>query len=320
LRLTGLDEPAELDETFDRPTRFYRPQPARLNPWSAGHPDPLRVAVIGDSFTDGQGNHGYDAYPARLEALLNLNAEQRPVEVRAYAERGSTTHGQLKLLRRAVEWGADLVILGIFLNDAERAGDPALLRRLGEMRPRVPQGRLAWVLRRSAALAWIYQRLENLRCSRAVGRYWRQIYDPDYEGFKLFEQAIRRFRHQTEQAGIAFLPVILPGMATLGPEYASHFAHERIHAVLEAEGQEYLDLLEAFSRTAPGRMSAFATVDPHPSEIAHRIAADEIFHRLLDAGLVEPGYRPQRVETKTRKQWLRELRRVKSVVHLIPDE
>jgi hypothetical protein len=317
LRAMGLDAPAELDETFDRPREIYRPERARMNPWSAGHPDPLRIAVIGDSFTVGQANHSYDAYPARLEALLNLNEGQRPAEVRVYAERGSSTHSQLRFLRRAEEWGPDVLILGIFLNDAELAGDPEQKEMRRNLRPRIPEGALARILPRSAALSWIYQRLENLRCSRAAGAYYRHLYEPEAEGFRLFERGIHVFRQTTEAGDMHFLPVIFPGMATLGPDYASRFAHELIHPVLEAEGLDYLDLLEAFSETMPIRMSAFPVIDSHPSEIAHRVAADAIFEKLLDSGMIEAGYRPRRVERKSRKAWLQEVRRMKSVVHLI---
>jgi len=318
LRIVGLDAPAELDPSFDRPAVFYRPQAARMNPWATGQSDTLRIAVIGDSFTDGQGNHGYDAYPARLEALLNLNKGQRPAEVRIYAERGSPTRGQLKFLHRALEWGPDIVVLGIFLNDTERVNSRKLLARRRDLRPRVPKGRLAWVLRRSAVLAWTYQRLENARCSRDTMAYFQYIYDPEYEGFKQFARAIRTFRHLTKKDGVRLLAVVFPGMAANGADYRFEFAHERIREVLESSKVQSLDLREVYDGTMPLRMSAVPVVDSHPSEIAHRMAADAIFHRLLKDGAIDSGYRPNRRENKGRQYWLRETRRLKSVVHLAP--
>ncbi len=319
LRALGLDKPAELGPTFDRPVLIYHPEGPRMNPWAAGHDDPLRIAVVGDSFTYGQGNHRYDAYPARLESLLNLNAGQRPAEVRVYAERGTSTRAQQKFLDRIGAWGPDILILGIFLNDAEVLKDESLRQMRTGLRPRIPTGRLAWVLRRSATLAWIYQRVENTRVSRASVEYYRHIYDPNYAGFQYFSQAIRTFRGVTKARGIQFLPVVFPGMARLGPDYPMDFVHLRINAVLEAERVEYLDLRDAFSNTLPIRMSAFPVVDPHPSEIAHRIAADAIFHRLLETRMIEPGYRPEQVEFKSREDWLDEVRLIKSVVHLAPE-
>ena len=55
----------------------------------------------------------------------------------------------------------------------------------------------------------------------------------------------------------------------------------------------YLDLLPAFQGVDPVRMQAVPGIDPHPSEIAHRIAAEAILNYLLKQGLVAPGYRPR---------------------------
>ena len=57
---------------------------------------------------------------------------------------------------------------------------------------------------------------------------------------------------------------------------------------MESNGVDYLDELEAFRRMDSRRMTAVPVLDPHPSEIAHRVIAET----LLD-GLVARGYLPE---------------------------
>jgi hypothetical protein len=79
--------------------------------------------------------------------------------------------------------------------------------------------------------------------------------------------------------------------------------HDAIAGVMQAEGVAHLDLFPAFRGKDPRRMQAIPRVDPHPNEIAHRIAAEAIFHFLLEQGLVPETYRPLEREIKLRARW-----------------
>ena len=104
------------------------------------------------------------------------------------------------------------------------------------------------------------------------------------------------------------LAVIFPGMSQLDPEqYPFRFAHERIRAVLEEESIPHLDLLETFLGKSEVRMSAYPGGDAHPSEIAHRIAAETIFEHLLETGMIDPAYRPQIGRSAAPKRMLRKV-------------
>lgn len=75
--------------------------------------------------------------------------------------------------------------------------------------------------------------------------------------------------------------------------YPLQFAHDHIHHVCHDGGIPYLDLLPAFQETSSDRMQAIPGIDPHPSEIAHRIAAEAIVAYLLEEGHISDGYRPE---------------------------
>ena len=317
--MTGSGGPAEHPATFDRRNVYYRPHPSRLHPHiregGAAH---LKIALIGDSFTYGSANDWDDAYGRRLERLLNLNEKTPPAEVRIWAERGSATVQQVKYLRRAVEYEADLVILGIFLNDTEQPGDQwlGLSRKL--RRPQTPTGWALPLLRTSRALAWLYQRYENQRSRREQRAYIEYIFDPEYTGWKRFVSALETFDEITEEEDIPFVAVVFPGLGNLSSSY-NRSPHEKIGAELERLGVPTLDLADSLVEKAAVRMAAYPKIDTHPSEIAHRIAAHAIFDFLLQRGLVDPAYRPE-VSRVNRSEdfWLGRLRRMESPIYADP--
>lgn len=51
-----------------------------------------------------------------------------------------------------------------------------------------------------------------------------------------------------------------------------------------------MDLIESFRGRLPARMVSIPVVDPHPSEIVHRIVAETPFSFLLKRGYIAPAY------------------------------
>ncbi|RME58870.1 MAG: SGNH/GDSL hydrolase family protein, partial [Candidatus Dadabacteria bacterium] len=78
-----------------------------------------RIAVIGDSFTFGAYVQFFDAFPKKLETILNLNSREKKVEVINYGVPGYSTSHEVSLVKKAIQDGADLVIVQLTLNDPE---------------------------------------------------------------------------------------------------------------------------------------------------------------------------------------------------------
>jgi len=316
-RFLGVGGPLELGPNFDREEVHYlQEEPwkdARV--WSGG---PFyRLAVIGDSFTVGQGVSWMDAYPYRLQGLMNLNAKPPPVALEVFAENGLSTVDELRFLQPALNWGADLIVLGLFLNDSEYRQDPRLKKtRLG-MLPRVPEGLVRNLTRSSRVVELLYERLEALRRRNSTDNYGSRIYEPEYQGWKSFDSALGEFARVTQAAGVPLVAVIFPYLAGIENEATyARVGHERFGAALDRHGIVYLDLLDAFAGKSRARMEAFPGVDGHPSEIGHRIAARAIFDFLLEEGLLDESFRPRATRVdRTRSEWLRQLRRYKDTVH-----
>ncbi len=280
----------------DRSPVFYAQAKERMHPWSHGASHALRIAVIGDSFTTGHGVQEDDIYAARIERLLNLNAGVPPAEVQVFAHEGISTYQQIDFLHLALANNPDIVILGICLNDFE---DWSHLKRIRVWREEwmtpTPSRFLAFWMRHSRMVSFVASRLWASGSSERCVNYYRHLYDPEGAGTLRFTAAIREFRDECAARQVAFVPVIFPLLSfDFSPNrYPMQFAHDRIHEICHDLGIPSLDLLSAFQGDSPERMQAIPGIDPHPSEIAHRIAAEKILKYLLKNHLIDGAYKPK---------------------------
>ncbi|NCC51338.1 MAG: SGNH/GDSL hydrolase family protein [Spartobacteria bacterium] len=291
---------------FDRSLTFYPPAIPRLHPWTTPDVTPLRIAVIGDSITEGAQVQPYDTYGMRLEALLNMNEGVRPAEVHIYALAGTCTKHQKRFLRSALQISPDIVILGICLNDAEDFENKQQLTQWREERlPRIPPPRVAKWLRRSKIVSWLYQKKETVRTRKAQNDYFRKLFAPDYRGFRLFKRSIKYFQDVCAERGIDFIAVIFPMLhADLDEErYPFTDIHAVIGNTLSEFGIQYLDLLPHYINKTSDRLTAVPGIDGHPNEIGHRIAAEVIFEYLLSNAVIDAAYEPTLKQVSRIEYW-----------------
>ncbi len=311
-RLLGVGDQVELPPTFDRIAYQYYPDESELNPWvDAADTKVFRLAFVGDSFTVGAANAWQDAYPWRLQRLLNMNGDVPPVAVRVFGRNGTATADQIGLLAKALAWQPDLLIHGLFLNDPE---DPHDDDREMWRDSRLPQPQTGWrlrALRASRVAGWIYLRLESRRARRAVSGHMASMYNPESKGWRKFERALSIFSSECEKHGVQIVGVIFPAMGSLFDYrgYPNGWAHQRLGEELKERQVPYLDLLDTFLGYADVRMAAFPSVDAHPSEIGHRVAARAIFEYLLAEGHIDASYQPHNTQPQDR-DWLGLTRRM----------
>ena len=255
----------------------------------------VRIAIIGDSFTLGSGVQTDDRYGSRLERLLNMRSGVPEVEVRVFALCGTSTFQQISLLDESLKWRPQIVILGICLNDTEDWGNPNELQRWRTpLRPQVPSAWIARPLRCSKVLTWIYGRIEQMVAHQNELRYYRRLYKPAYSGVAKFRDSIALMNDECRQAHAAFVPMIFPLLSEplQKDRYPFEYAHNAIHRRCDELHVEYLDLLPRFRDASPDRLQVIPGFDPHPNEIAHRMAAESILLFLIDRHLLSPGYSP----------------------------
>ena len=296
------------DPAADRGLLFYSLAPERNHCWSRNATNVLRIAVIGDSFTQGSAVQSDDRYGARLEHMLNLNTGVPPVEVKIISQSGTSTFQQKKMLDQALAWNPAVVVLGICLNDAEDWTHPERIKRWrAEWMPHAPAGFLAFLMKHSRLATWVCSRFWAMDSSRRCVRYYRHLYDPEGAGVLRMRGALGYFREQCAAHQAVFVPVIWPLLSfDFSPgRYPMQFVHDAIHQMCREAGVPCLDLLSAFQGTIPKRMEVVPGIDPHPSEIAHRLAAEAIVRHLVDRGCIDTGYRfvPRRDNVIKRLMW-----------------
>lgn len=292
----------------DRSPVYYRASGERLHPWSWDCPDPLRIAVIGDSFTVGAGVQPDDTYAARLERMLNANNGTRPAEVEIFGACGTSTSGQLRFLKQALDWKPRVVVLGICLNDTEDwASAPELVQWRADMAPRKPPAFCAGLSRHVRLFDLVYDRSQHARMHRGYIRYYQRLYDPAYTGWGKFAQAIELFHNDCRNEGVKVVVLIFPLLSEPFDQgrYPFEFVHQAIRRLLDGKDIPYVDLLEALRGKLPVRMQAIPHLDPHPSEIVHRIAAETLLNYMLAEGYIEAAYKVWETGASPHRIWKR---------------
>lgn len=306
IRGDELAEDLAFGSDFDRSQMVFYSHPDRSHPWSTGGEDPLQIAVIGDSITNGSGVQPDDSYGQRMERILNLNRDQRPAEVRIYAKGGTSTYMQLGFLKEALTHDPEVVILGICLNDTEDWVDARTIESYREgMLPRPPPIGLGFLVKHSRVVGWLYGKVDALRMHQGHLDYYRKIHDPSYSGVARFTQAVDEFKAQCDAHQARLVVVIFPLLSwDLAPgKYPFGESHQAITSFLRSRQLPTIDLLQAYTGKSPRRLQVVPNLDGHPNEIAHRIAAEKILQFLLENGMIDAGYKPEHMAFQSMDYW-----------------
>jgi hypothetical protein len=245
-------------------------------------PGIYRIAVLGDSFTFGQGISEADRFSNRLEVALNDS--DRAFEVLNFGRRGAETVDQIRMLEDTVfSVEPDFILLQWYINDVE--GKDKSMRPAA--RPLIPSEELATILHKGSVL---YFMLDEQWTAMQVDLGWTASYteylrarfgDPggldSRAAASAFSTLIALCRERSVPLGIVLFPH-MRGIAM--PTYPFDFLHERVLAQCAREGVDCLDLRAVMahaSRRGPLDVNRF---DSHPNARANRIAAEEILRRF----------------------------------------
>ncbi|ORJ62366.1 hypothetical protein B5V00_03510 [Geothermobacter hydrogeniphilus] len=227
----------------------------------------LRIAILGDSITFGWGVPQRDAYPALLEKTLAGVKPGLQIETLNFGVGNYNSVDELAMLKNhALDYRPDMVLVGVFLNDAEPS-------RALEFHP---------LLKQSAFAVWLWGRLDALQ--RRLGlrkdfdHYYEDLFQADSSGFKEMQSALREMISLCRRRGIPIVFVMLPELHDLArDEFAD--IRLRLRRLIDAAGAEFIDLRPALPQSG-GREFWVSAEDPHPNILAHRLYADELARRL----------------------------------------
>lgn len=260
-------------------------------------PGVFRILVVGDSFTQGAGVPFGDSYPKRLERALNFYGDPGKTlyqVLNAGVSQRSTPEEVRTVKRLAKRFDPDLIIVGYCLNDAEdwadRAGIEALRTRSFGSWFKHPRGVRGLLYRHSAVIRLVAQRLFNARSTTHHVKYYTALYGEGYSGWRRTRKAFSELSAFSREREIPVLVMIFPLFSFgLGEDYPLAAVHRQVQQTLREAGIPFLDLREAYRDLPRLRLEAIPFLDPHPDEIAHRIATDALLSRLLESRLVPDG-------------------------------
>ena len=300
LTLTGLELAMRAD--WLEPTSF---RSTRIDTWANSEPQrpsfrrsgfalderesDFRIVVVGDSFAWGDGVHAEDAFPARLETRLTALSRGERYEVVNWSRPGWNTVRQAKTLEWALpKLDPDLLVLSFVLNDPEPFNQNERDAMLATARRREPaSGVSEWLYRSSRLYEFAWTRLENRRQHRAVSDYYRGLYEGEH--WDACVRSLKALRRMARQQRVPFVVYIFPVFdGPMDDSYEYLDLHEVLGAELDDLGIEFVDLLEVYRGIEGRRLAVMPYYNPHPSELAHRLAADAILDHLVREDLLPP--------------------------------
>ena len=284
--------PAQKQETWsDRPKYYYQhaASPTLQDfPYSkTKNPGTFRVAVVGDSFTFAPYMQFDDAFPKKLERMLNLNFEEKKAEVINYGVPAYSTTHEVPKIKQAIEEQADLVILQITLNDPEiKAGTPIGITVFDRFGPPKYGKIVTWILSWSKLANFVAQRLHNNETQKAYKEYFIDLFE-NPRTWNSFKNALGQISNLAKTSNTKIVAVVFPLFGLpLDDSYPFYGIHKKVSEALNELQIPYDDISNIYKGIPLERMQVLPGVDRHPNEIAHRMAAEEIYTWLINEKLI----------------------------------
>ena len=236
--------------------------------------DKFRIAVVGDSFTWGQGVEEQDRFSNLIGQALGAG-----YEVFNFGRPGDNMPEHLDVLTQALAVQPDFVLLQLYINDWETAS-----MERPRPKPLLPD---AWN-RALESRSIVYDLLRNewdtlqekIGITDSYATYMeRHLRDRNSPDAKRAYGQLAEFFDRTHAARIGSGAVLFPAPDSLGPfgrEYPFRYLHEGTAQVCADEHVPFLDLLPLYSKIDDPHTLWVSPFDAHPNARSNRLAADAI--------------------------------------------
>ena len=224
-----------------------------------------RIAFLGDSFTLGMGVKDNDTLPVSFERAIQ--SKHPNTEVLNFGISGTSTKEQIKLLEEyVIKFKPDVVVIVVFLNDADRTGTINFISR-----PKV----LAQVRKNSFFINALIGSIEKPILYQEMIRHYQDGYLEGSPGWESVKTALRKGKALSEKQNFQLVVTVYPVLFKLDDSYPFRHIHKIIEDYCASLKIPFVDLLNGFIGKQDSKLWVHKT-DQHPNEVANRIAAGEL--------------------------------------------
>ena len=247
-----------------------------------------RIAVVGDSFTYGNGVRQEDRYSDLLQARLPAR-----FEVLNFGAPGANTPEHRTLVAHLLpEIHPDFVLLQWFVNDVEdddTTGRPTF-------RPLMPVRTIHnWLndvsaLYTVANMKWAEMQVALGMTTSYTDYLHHRLGDPNSHDSQVDWHQLLELIEECRRAGVPLGIVLFPDTAgSLGDDYPFAYLHARVLEICQAQNLTCLDLRHDFSLVKDRRQLWASQLDHHPGALANEIAAVKIFETYAKQWAASPS-------------------------------
>ena len=240
-----------------------------------------RIALVGDSFTMGDGVAVEDTYAHQLEERLAPHVEVLNLGVSGFDTRASVERFETV----GVLFDPDLVVYGWTLNDLEGEG-----YRKTEAGTWDDQPETSWELGRLFANTWNAVRDRYFPGPDSLIHELRENYFRNPPVWERFTDQLDRLRRVADRAGVCGVVFLHPFLFHLEFGHPFHEFYDAAEAAAKARGLQTVRSIDRFLGRRSRPLWAAAN-DPHPNAEGHALLADAL-ESGLDALPARCGYRP----------------------------
>lgn len=225
--------------------------------------DAKKVLMLGDSITFGWGVPQNETVSQRLEAVLPQSVGQAVSVINSGVGNYNTAMEVAWFEQYGLQMNPDLVVLNVFINDAEETPVPAVVH---------------WWDTLLYSRVILFGAFDTVRRLIFGGPDWKDyyadLYRPDAAGWQAMRSSITNLAEICRANNIPLIVVDYPELRELDP-YPFSDVSDKIVALASELNVEYVSLLPAVQGQSPDEL--WVTVpDPHPNSYANKLFADSL--------------------------------------------
>ncbi len=233
----------------------------------------FRIALLGDSLTMGWGVPQNQLYAHLLEVELNQSPPDgfkkgTRFEVLNFGVGNYNTAQEVSLLRyKGISFKPDLVLLGYFINDAEKFAPKEVNFFITHS--------FLYAFGKSVINRFLSAEKENYK------DYYRNLYRDDQIGWRECQQGLRDLVAISEQNKVPVRMFILPELHDLTQRHPFADIQQELVNVANNMGLPVIDLFSEFANYAGREKELWVSpTDAHPNAVAQPLIARSLYQKI----------------------------------------